>query len=113
MTVPVYATLTPGQARYILRTPAPGSRCLDRSSSRKCSGSGIELPSLEAIVTFAADAVPSPSVLRVGRVGARGHTRLMGGVGRGRQFRDQTREIRPGQLATIIYTPAPPASPRA
>ena len=113
VTVPVYATLTPGQARYILQDS--GARIAFVSTAEqleKVQRVRHELPSLEAIVTFAADAVPSPSVLTLDEVAARGHARLMGEWGAGRQFRDQTREIRPGQLATIIYTSGTTGEPK-
>jgi long-chain acyl-CoA synthetase len=113
VTVPVYATLTPGQSRYILQDS--GARIAFVSTAEqleKLQRVRHELPALEAIVTFAADAVPSPSVLTLEEVAARGHARLMGEWGAGRQFRDQTREIRPGQLATIIYTSGTTGEPK-
>jgi long-chain acyl-CoA synthetase len=113
VTVPVYATLTPGQARYIIQDA--GARVAFVSTAEqldKLQRVRHELPSLEAIVSFAPPAAASPSVLAFDDLVARGHTRLMGEWGAGRQFRDRTREIRPGQLATIIYTSGTTGEPK-
>jgi long-chain acyl-CoA synthetase len=113
VTVPVYATLTPGQARYIIQDA--GARVAFVSTAEqldKLQRVRHELPSLEAIVTFAPGANSSTSVLSLDAVVARGHARLMGEWGVGRQFRDTAREIRPGQLATIIYTSGTTGEPK-
>jgi long-chain acyl-CoA synthetase len=113
VTVPVYATLTPGQARYIIQDS--GARVAFVSTAEqleKLQDVRHQLPALEAIVTFAAAPVGSTSVLSLDALMARGHTRLMGEWGVGRQFRDTTREIRPGQLATIIYTSGTTGEPK-
>jgi long-chain acyl-CoA synthetase len=113
VTVPVYATLTPGQARYIIQDA--GARVAFVSTAEqldKLQRVRHDLPSLEAIVSFAPLAGTSPSVLTFDDLAARGHARLMGEWGAGRQFRDKTREIRPGQLATIIYTSGTTGEPK-
>jgi long-chain acyl-CoA synthetase len=113
VTVPVYATLTPAQIRYIIHDA--GARVAFVSTTEqleKLQRVRHELPSLEAIVTFAPAPNPSTSVLSLDAVAARGHARLMGEWGAGRQFRDRTREIRPGQLATIIYTSGTTGEPK-
>jgi long-chain acyl-CoA synthetase len=113
VTVPVYATLTPGQARYIIQDA--GARVAFVSTAEqldKLQRVRHELPSLEAIISFAPLTGASPSVLGFDDLVARGHTRLMGEWGAGRQFRDKTREIRPGQLATIIYTSGTTGEPK-
>ena len=113
VTVPVYATLTAGQARYIIQDA--GARVAFVSTAEqldKLQSVRHELPSLEAIVSFAPLTAASPSVLTFDEVVARGHARLMGEWGAGRQFRDRTREIRPGQLATIIYTSGTTGEPK-
>jgi long-chain acyl-CoA synthetase len=71
-----------------------------------------ELPSLEAIITFEAIESASPSVLPLDAVAARGHARLTGGWGVGREFRDKAREVRPDHLATIIYTSGTTGEPK-
>jgi long-chain acyl-CoA synthetase len=113
VTVPVYATLTAAQARYIIQDS--GARVAFVSTAEqldKLQRVRHELPSLEAIVSFAPVAKASPSVLTLDDLIARGHARLMGEWGAGRQFRDGAREIRPDQLATIIYTSGTTGEPK-
>jgi long-chain acyl-CoA synthetase len=113
VTVPVYATLTPGQARYIIQDA--GARLAFVSTAEqleKLQRVRHELPSLEAIATFAPLEHPSTSVVALDTVAARGHARLMGEWGIGRQFRDTARAIRPEQLATIIYTSGTTGEPK-
>ena len=113
VTVPVYATLTPGQARYIIQDA--GARIAFVSTAEqleKLQRIRHELPSLEAIVTFVDMEHASTSVLTLAAVAARGHARLMGEWGAGREFRDRARAIRPEQLATIIYTSGTTGEPK-
>jgi long-chain acyl-CoA synthetase len=113
VTVPVYATLTPAQARYIINDA--GARVAFVSTAEqleKLQAVRHQLPALEAIVTFAATPAGSTSVLSLDALIARGHARLMGEWGVGRQFRDATREVRPAQLATIIYTSGTTGEPK-
>lgn len=113
VTVPVYATLTPGQARDIIHDA--GARVAFVSTAEqleKLQSVRHQLPALEAIVTFAPDYSASTSVLSLDALVARGHTRLMGEWGVGRQFRDTARQIRPEQLATIIYTSGTTGEPK-
>ncbi len=113
VTVPVYATLTPGQARYIIQDA--GARIAFVSTAEqleKLQRVRHALPSLEAIVTFAPVAKPSTSVVALDAVLERGHARLMGEWGAGRQYRDTAREIRPADLATIIYTSGTTGEPK-
>jgi long-chain acyl-CoA synthetase len=114
VTVPVYPSLTAGQARYIIHDA--GARVAFVSTSEqleKLQRIRHELPSLEAIVTFApAAGGASASVVPLAALVARGHARLMGEWGVGRQFRDAAREIRPHQLATIIYTSGTTGEPK-
>jgi long-chain acyl-CoA synthetase len=113
VTVPVYATLTPAQARYIIQDA--GARIAFVSTAlqlEKLQQVRHELPSLEAIVTFVSVDHPSTSVQTLEAVAGRGHARLMGEWGIGRQFRDGARAISPGQLATIIYTSGTTGEPK-
>ncbi len=113
VTVPVYATLTPAQACYIIRDA--GARLAFVSSAEqldKLQRVRHELPSLEAVVTFAPPEHASASVQTLEAVSARGHARLMGEWGAGREFRDRSRQIRPEQLATIIYTSGTTGEPK-
>jgi long-chain acyl-CoA synthetase len=113
VTVPVYSTLTAGQARYILEDS--GARVAFVSTAEqldKLQRVRHELPALEAIVSFEPAVTPSPTVLTLDAVVERGHARLMGEWGVGREFRDRTREIRPSDLATIIYTSGTTGPPK-
>jgi long-chain acyl-CoA synthetase len=113
VTVPVYSTLTPAQARYIIQDA--GARIAFVSTPEqleKLQRVRHQLPSLEAIITFAPVPDPSTSVLALDEVAGRGHARLMAEWGVGRAFRDKTREIRPDQLATIIYTSGTTGEPK-
>ena len=113
VTVPVYATLTPGQARYIIQDA--GARVAFVSTAEqleKLQAVRHQLPALEAIVTFAPVGGTSTSVLSLDALVTRGHGRLMGEWGVGRQFRETAREIRPEQLATIIYTSGTTGEPK-
>ena len=114
VTVPVYATLTPAQARYIIQDA--GARVAFVSTAEqleKLQRVRHELPSLEAIVSFEPPPTPSPSVLTLD---ARGRARARaadGGVGRRpRSSATRAREIRPDQLATIIYTSGTTGEPK-
>jgi long-chain acyl-CoA synthetase len=113
VTVPVYATLTPAQARYIIQDS--GARLAFVSTAEqleKLQRVRHELPSLEAIITFVTPEAPSASVLTLDAAAERGHARLMGEWGVGREFRDRARAIRPEQLATIIYTSGTTGEPK-
>jgi long-chain acyl-CoA synthetase len=113
VTVPVYATLTSAQARYIIQDA--GARVAFVSTAEqldKLQAVRHQLPSLEAIVTFVPQEPPSVSVLTLAAVAERGHARLMGEWGVGREFRDRARAIRPEQLATIIYTSGTTGEPK-
>ena len=113
ITVPVYSTLTGPQARYILDDA--GVRLAFVSTAEqleKLQRVRHELPGLEAIVSFEPVSAASPAVLTLDAVAERGHARLMGEWGIGRQFRDTTRGIRPADLATIIYTSGTTGEPK-
>src|SRR3982751_3054972 len=103
--VPVYSTLTGGQARYIIKDAAARLAFVSTPEQlEKLQRVRHELPMLEAIVAFDPAPANSPSVLQLDAVLERGHARLMSEWGIGREFRDKAREIRAGDLATIIYT---------
>jgi len=113
VTVPVYSTLTGPRARYIVEDA--GARLAFVSTGEqleKLQRVRHELPGLEAIVVFDPVATTSPAVLTLDGVAERGHTRLMGEWGIGRQFRDTVRGIRPEDLATIIYTSGTTGQPK-
>ena len=54
----------------------------------------------------------SPSVISLDTVAERGHARLTGEWGAGKEFRDRARAVRPEQLATIIYTSGTTGEPK-
>jgi long-chain acyl-CoA synthetase len=111
--VPVYSTLTPAQAKYIIQDA--GARIAFVSTAEqleKIQRIRHELPTLEAVIVFEAPEKASTSVLSLDAVAARGHARLMGEWGVGRAFRDTAREVRPEQLATIIYTSGTTGEPK-
>lgn len=111
--VPVYSTLTPAQAKYIIQDA--GARIAFVSTAEqleKIQRIRHELPTLEAVIVFEPPDKSSTSILSLEAVAARGHARLMGEWGVGREFRDKAREVRPEQLATIIYTSGTTGEPK-
>lgn len=110
VTVPVYPTVTPGQAGAILADA--GARFLFVSSSEQLArvqSVRSTVPSLETIMMFDSK---TGDVLSLDEVVARGHARMMAEWGIARQFRDRARAIRPEQLATIIYTSGTTGEPK-
>jgi long-chain acyl-CoA synthetase len=113
VTVPVYPTLSAGQARYILKDSAARIVvCSTRAQLEKIQEVRHQLPSIEAIVVMETGAEAGPSVLTFDELAARGHGRMMGEWGAGRQFRDAARALQPGDLATIIYTSGTTGDPK-
>ena len=113
VTVPIYPTLSAGQARYILKDS--GARivlCSTRAQLDKIQEVRHQLPSVEAIVVMEPGDGAGPSVLTFDELAARGHARMMGEWGAGRQFRDGARALQPGDLATIIYTSGTTGDPK-
>jgi long-chain acyl-CoA synthetase len=111
--VPVYSTLTPAQAKYIIQDA--GARIAFVSTAEqldKIQRIRHELPTLEAVIVFEPPEKASTSILSLEAVAARGHARLMGEWGVGREFRDKAREVGPEQLATIIYTSGTTGEPK-
>ncbi len=112
VTVPVYSTLSPGQARYIVNDS--GARVAFVSTAEqleKLRSARHQLPSLEAIVAFDAPAAAA-SMIPLSELIARGHARMVAEWGVARAFRDRAREVRPEQLATIIYTSGTTGEPK-
>ena len=113
VTVPVYSTLAPAQAAYIVKDA--GARLALVSTAEqleKLQQVRHDLPELQAIATFDRVAHASPSVLTLDDIVARGHARMMAEWGIAREFRDQARTIRPQDLATIIYTSGTTGAPK-
>jgi long-chain acyl-CoA synthetase len=113
VTVPIYPTLSATQARYILQDC--GARLAFVSTAEqldKIQHVRHQLPSLEAIVVFDEAPNPTPSVLSFESLMERGHARMVGEWGIGRQFRDVARAVAPSDLATIIYTSGTTGEPK-
>lgn len=112
--VPVYPTLSAGQARHILQDS--GAKVVVASTKLQL-GKIQEIrhlvPSLECIVVIDEAAAGSgASVLGLASVVARGHQRMVEQWGAGREFRDAARAIAPDRLATIIYTSGTTGEPK-
>ena len=113
--VPIYPTLSSGQIRYILEDS--GARIAVVSSKQqfdKLQEIRHQLPALEAIVAIDAGAAAagSPSLFTLDAVAERGHARMTGEWGVGREFRDVARGVTPDQLATIVYTSGTTGEPK-
>ncbi len=115
VTVPIYPTLSSAQAKYILQDSAAKVVIVStKLQLEKIQEVRHQLPALEAIVAVdpAAAASASPSVLSLSDVAVRGHARMTGEWGAGREFREATRRFTPDQLATIIYTSGTTGEPK-
>jgi long-chain acyl-CoA synthetase len=114
VTVPIYPTLGPLQARYILKdADARVAFVSNAEQLEKIQQIRHELRRLEAIVLFdPAERETTPSVLSFAFVARRGHERLMTEWGAGRAFRDRARAVAPADLATIIYTSGTTGEPK-
>ena len=114
VTVPIYPTLSAPQARYILRDSGASVAIFStRTQLEKVQDVRHQLPALGALVLMDGFApTDSPSVLSFESVAERGHTRMTGEWGAGKEFRDRTRAIEPDQLATIIYTSGTTGEPK-
>ena len=113
VTVPIYPTLNDAQIRYILADA--GARLAIVSTQAqldKVQTVRHLLPGLEAIVVMDEQATGAASVMRIGEVAARGHERMTGAWGAGKQFREAARAVRSEQLATIIYTSGTTGEPK-
>ena len=111
---PIYPTLSAAQARYILQDCGARVAVVStRAQLEKLQEVRHQLPALEAVVVM--EQVPdvsSPSVFTFDSVVERGHARMVGEWGAGKDFRDAARAIRPEDLATIIYTSGTTGEPK-
>jgi long-chain acyl-CoA synthetase len=114
ITVPVYPTLSAAQARYIVEDSGARLAFVSNAAQlEKLQTIRHELPSLEAVVVFDADAAaPAASVLAFDALKARGHARILAEWGMGRAFRDRAKTVKPSDLATIIYTSGTTGEPK-
>ena len=117
VTVPIYPTLSSAQAQYILQDSGARLAIVStRLQLEKTQEVRHLLPALEAVVCMdptAASAAPAAaSVLSLDEIERRGHARMMGEWGAGREFRDTARAVTPDSLATIIYTSGTTGEPK-
>jgi long-chain acyl-CoA synthetase len=114
VTVPVYPTLSSAQVRYILNDAGAKAAIVStRLQLEKIQEVRHKLPSLEAVILMDGwQPSDSPSVISLEAVADRGHARLTGEWGAGREFRDRARAVRPDQVATIIYTSGTTGEPK-
>ena len=113
VTVPIYPTLAAAQVRYILQDS--GARLAVVSTAEqlaKLQEVRHLLPALEAVVVMDASAAQAASVLALEDTEKRGHARMTGEWGTGRDFRDRARRVKPSDLATIIYTSGTTGEPK-
>ena len=114
VTVPIYPTLSAAQARYILEDC--GARVVIASTAlqlRKIQEVRHILPALESLVLIDGSLdTASPSMITFNDLAARGHAKLTGEWGAGREFQEAARAVPPDQLATIIYTSGTTGEPK-
>jgi long-chain acyl-CoA synthetase len=113
VTVPIYPTLSSAQVLYILKDS--GARVAVVSTAvqlTKIQEVRHLLPALEAVVVMDATAKAAASALTMQEVEARGHGRMTGEWGAGREFRETARKVTPDDLATIIYTSGTTGEPK-
>ena len=113
-TVPIYPTLSAGPARYILQdSSAKAAIVSTRFQLEKIQEVRHQVPSLNAVVLMDGwTTADSPSVISLDSVAERGHARLTGEWGAGKEFSDRARAVKPNQLATIIYTSGTTGEPK-
>jgi long-chain acyl-CoA synthetase len=114
VTVPIYPTLSAPQARYILiDSGARAAIVSTREQLAKIQDVQHQLPTIGAVILIEAwSASDSPSVMSFEGLAERGHARMTGEWGAGREFRESVRRIRPDALATIIYTSGTTGDPK-
>ncbi|HEY7500676.1 MAG TPA: long-chain fatty acid--CoA ligase [Vicinamibacterales bacterium] len=114
VTVPIYPTLSAAQARYILQDCAAKAAIVStRSQLEKIQEVRHQLPTIAAVALMDGwQASDSPSVVSLESIAERGHQRMTGEWGAGKEFRDSTRRISPDSLATIIYTSGTTGEPK-
>jgi long-chain acyl-CoA synthetase len=100
VTVPIYASLLPEHIRYIIENS--GAKivvCSDRSLYLKVEAVRDALPSIEHVILIRGEA--PPGTLPLAEIMARGRQLEHSAP---RSFEELTDRVRPGDLASIIYT---------
>ena len=113
-TVPIYPTLSAPQAKYILHDcGAKAAIVSTREQLEKIQMIRHELPQLAAVILCDGwTMTDSPSTVSFASVLERGHQRMMGEWGAGREFRERARRVQPDALATVIYTSGTTGEPK-
>ena len=110
--VPIYPTLSGTQARYILEDAGAKLAIVStKPQLDKLQEVRHLLPMLEAVVVMESG-LTGASVMGLDEVGARGHARMTGEWGAGKEFQARVRAVEPSQLATIIYTSGTTGEPK-
>jgi long-chain acyl-CoA synthetase len=114
VTVPIYPTLAPDQAAFILRDSGASAAVVSTSTQLdKVIANVGSLPALRFVVTTRVEeqeiaaaraAAGGLQVLTLGDVSERGHQAIRQGWGQAKAFHDRAKQVRPQDLATIIYT---------
>ena len=105
VTVPIYPTLPPAPAGYILNdSGAEVVIVADEVQAAKVREVRPELPQLRVMVVVDAEGGEREGETTLAEVQARGHQRLMTEDGLARRYKEAATAIDAEQLATIIYT---------
>jgi long-chain acyl-CoA synthetase len=108
VTVPVYPTLSADQVAFLLRDC--GARFAIVSTGHqlaKVLAAAPESSSLEGVIVIDSQDVEradGPPVWTIAEIAERGHRQILDGWGVGREFQDRAKQVRPADLATIVYT---------
>lgn len=112
--VPIYPTLTPSQAQYILNDA--GARFAfssDRAQTEKIQQVRHQVPALGSVILMAGDAAGmGGSVLTLAEVAGRGHRRVQEDGDVARAYYERAKRVEPDALATIIYTSGTTGDPK-
>ncbi|HOC19011.1 MAG TPA: long-chain fatty acid--CoA ligase [Vicinamibacterales bacterium] len=114
VTVPIYPTLSAGQARFILKES--GCRIAVVSNAvqvTKLNEVVRDLPDLEAIVAMDGEAVtPRVRGVSLPDVTAWGRAQLASDAGAAGRYEEVARQVAPSDLATIVYTSGTTGDPK-
>ncbi len=115
VTVPIYPTLSAEQVAFILRDSGASIVVVSTAVQLdKLRSVLTDVPSVGTIVMIEPHALAHPTTRMVTLevVSSLGRDRLVAGFGVAREFHDAARQVRPDDLATIIYTSGTTAEPK-